>query len=402
MRAIGGAGLWLCGCYAAPSTSSEPPTADLEAAPEPSSWAPWESRAPSPDGPAPEEPDDDADGPDPSRDDVWRWRGELNAATSPERPQLLAIWTEAGVLLSRDDAASFQKIFEDATRIWDVALENERVWVLHGRQLHRLDPDGSEHSWPMPPYVDTDLWFASVDDYGTAPQLAASANWVVVAVPHPDTSRLVRLVGRHRGGRWRTSLAESAMDSASIGVNAYQGLRVDQRGRVEVTVDWGQGTECGVGYISSYRGRLGQALRLGAEYQDPFEQFRAHDGLVYGYCPEQDDERLCVHPLSAARPANDREVELPWTPTTPEIRVEDQLTVVRSRTRTVAIADRRLLALDGGRTTTLATDAPDDVELLSVDALGRPVLASGLTIVRWAPGRGWSPLPLELESIRVP
>ncbi len=380
---------WLCSCYAVEVESSPPDPSHDDRIPAPTPSVPWD---------APVVPQVPTSGPGPqSQDEGDAWDGVLHVAASAEDPDLLVVWSPEGILLSNDDGASFEAILVDGPVVWDVAVSDSVVWALRDGQLYRRDSDGRERSWAMPAEVDTDLWSADYDDGGVTPRLAASRTRVAVIVPDSEPTHLARILGHRGDGRWRTTIVKSTVDSSSIGINEYREPSIDERGRAQLTVDWGQGTECGVTYVTTHRGRLGQsAPTLVAEYEDPMALSFAHDGWVYAHCVD-DYERLCTHPPGGARPANETETRIDprWVRVELETDIGNGFGLAHGHAHTVALADRSLVRLKSGRAQVIASDVPEGTELLAVDAVGRPLAVAGAQLVRWSPESGWSPLPLD-------
>ncbi len=395
-------GSLFAGCAAVPASLGPEPEPEPEASASLSS-IPWQVAADRQRGPDEVSDGEDLDEPvldedEPGEDDDdARPDVELRVATALGHAERLVIWGPGGILYSEDDGASFTRILDDEAPLWGVAMGPTRVWALRTGSLHQRAADGTERSWPMPPQVDTALWIEDGwDDGGVAPRLAVSSSRVAVAVPDADPEHLAHVLTRRAGGSWSVSVAESTVSSSSIGVNGYTDLNIDERGRIRLTIDWGQGLSCAVGYLTTHQGRAGQAtLRVTAEYEDAWELMTGHDRWAYTRCPEGDEETaLCRHRPGAARPV-DEPVELPWTPVEPVTAVGDRWELVYGHGRTVALADRSLVSLGAGRARPLVSDVSEDAQLLAVDARGRVLIRERGQIRRFTPGEGWMSIAFE-------
>ncbi|HEU5057005.1 MAG TPA: hypothetical protein VFU21_10795 [Kofleriaceae bacterium] len=305
---------------------------------------------------------DDPIGPSVTADippDPEGWRG---AAASPDRFGVVALWSDRTLWVSRDDGRSFHQELAAPEPLGAVAVgADARVYAArHGGRFGVLTPAGHTRWQRL--------------DFDQALALAHGGPWTVLLAMSAD--RQIGLVPilwatADHGDTWRRLVAPAAGDLDNR-------VRVGPDGSIDLLVR-ATGDLAPVSRL--YRGHVdGRPFAPVQDSEDPQPFGLGHDGSVARVVWTGGDARLEPYHLALSD----------W-----------DVVVGAGPTRTLAVADRRLLALNGTRADTLSDRVPGRPAGLTSDGIGRSLAIIGRVAVRHSEAHGWRRL-FELPAVDPP
>ena len=322
----------------APATSAAAPTVESAA-----------------DAPADEPPSaalaaDDPVGPAVTRDipaDPEGWRG---TAASPDELGLIALWSDRTLWVSRDDGRTFRQELAAPEPLAAVAVgADARVYAArHGGRFGLLTPSGRTR------------WLRL--DYDQALALAHGGSWTVLLTMSADRqlglAPILWATSDH-GETWRRLVAPAAGDLDNR-------LRVAADGSIDLLV---RVTGDLAPRIRLYRGHVdGRPFSPVHDAEDPQPFGLGHDGSTARISWSGGDARLEPYRLALSD----------W-----------HVVVGAGAARTLAVADGRLLALNGPLAQTISEWVPGRPAGLTSDGIGRSLAIIGRVAVRHSAAHGW-------------
>ena len=287
------------------------------------------------------------------------WRG---AAASPDELGLIAVWSDRTLWVSRDDGHSFRQELAAPEPLAAVAVgDDARVFAArHGGRFGLLTPAGHTR------------WMRL--DYDQALALAHSGGWTVLLAMSADRQLgLVPILWAtdNHGESWLRLVAPAAGDLDNR-------LRVTADGAIDLLV---RTTGDLAPRIRLYRGHVdGRPFAAVHDSEDPQPFGLGHDGTTARIVWTGDDAHLEPYHLALSH----------W-----------EVVVGAGPARTLAVADHRLLALNGTRAETLSDRVPGRPATLASDGIGRSLAVIGRVLVRHSATHGWRRL-FEVPGNLVP
>jgi hypothetical protein len=281
-------------------------------------------------------------------DDADGWRG---VAASPDQFGVVALWSERTVWVSRDDGRSFRQELAAPEAIGAVTVgEDGRVYAArHGGRLGLLTPGGHTR------------WLRL--DYDQSLAIAQGGTWIVLLAMSRDRQlglAPILWVTPDHGASWRRLVAPAAGDLDNR-------LRVAADGSIDLLV---RATGDLAPRIRHFRGHVdGRPFSALLDSEDPQPFGLGHDGSTARLVVERAD-RAHLEPYGL-------------------FVVDWDIVLGTGPDHTLAVADRRLLALSGTRAAPLSGRVPGHVRALAGDGIGRTVAIIGRVALRHSPTHGW-------------
>jgi hypothetical protein len=275
------------------------------------------------------------------------WRG---LAASPDRYGVVALWSERTLWVSRDDGRTFRQELAAPEPLGAVAVgADARVYAArHGGRFGVLGPSGQTQ------------WLRL--DYDQALAIAHGGGWTILLTMSAD--RLAGLVPilwatADSGATWRRLVAPAAGDLDNR-------VRIAADGSIDLLV---RATGDLSPRIRLYRGHVdGRPFTAVLDTEDPQPFGLGHDGSTARLVWSDSDARLEPYHLAVSD----------W-----------DVLVGAGPDRTLAVADGRLLALNGDRAEPLNDHVPGHPGALTTDGIGRSLAVIGRVAVRHSPSHGW-------------
>lgn len=281
-------------------------------------------------------------------DDADGWRG---LAVSTDQFGVLTLWSEHTLWVSRDDGRSFRQELAAPEAIGAVTVGDDgRIYLARQAGRFGLLTPAGQTRW-------------SRLDYDQALALAHGGTWTVLLTMSPD--RQVGLVPilwatPDHGASWRRLVAPAAGDLDNR-------LRVAADGSIDLLV---RTTGDLAPRIRHYRGHVdGRPFAALLDSEDPQPFGLGHDGATARLVVERADHAI-LEPYGIDVASWD-------------------LVLGAGPDRTLAVVDRRLLALSGGRAAPLSARVPGPIRALAGDGIGRTVAIIGRFAVRHSATHGW-------------
>jgi hypothetical protein len=297
--------------------------------------------------------------------------GWLGVAASPDRYGVIAAWSDHILWISRDDGRTFHQELAAPEPIGAATIAaGARVYVArHGGRFGLLTPAGHTR-W---------LWL----DYEQALAIATGGGWTVLLAMSPDRhAGLIPILWATEddGASWRRLVAPAAGDLDNR-------LHVGSDGTIDLLV---RVTGDLAPRIRHYRGDVdGRPFAALLDAEDPQPFGLGHDGSTARLVWTGDGARPAaqlVFPASSA-PLPDRLAISDW-----------DVLVGAGPDWTLAVADRRLLALTGTHVQPLSVEVPGRVRGLTGDGIGRSLALVGRLILRHSTSHSWRRL-FELPAV---
>ena len=283
-------------------------------------------------------------------DDTDGWRG---VAASPDPFGVIALWTDRSLWVSRDDGRSFRQELAAPEPIGAATIgEDGRVFAArHGGRFGVLTPGGRTR------------WLRL--DYDQALAIAHGGAWTVLLTMSADRRTGLAPIlwaTRDHGDAWRRLVAPAAGDLDNR-------LRVSADGTIDLLV---RVTGDLAPHMRHYRGHVdGRPFAAILDSEDPQPFGLGHDGSTVQLTGYDSDTRLEPYHLAVAD----------W-----------DVVLGAGAGRTVAVADRRLLALEGSVARPLSDRVPGRVRALTADGIGRSLAIVGRVGLRHSAAHGWRQL----------
>ena len=275
------------------------------------------------------------------------WRG---LAASPDRFGVVAAWSDRTLWVSRDDGRTFRQELAAPEPLGAVTVgDDARVHAArHGGRFGTLSPSGRTRWQRL--------------DYDQALALAQGGAWTVLltmSADRDDGLAPLLWVSADGGESWRRLVAPAAGDLENR-------LRVGADGGIDLLV---RATGDLAPRIRLYRGHVdGRPFAPTLDAEDPQPFGLGHDGTTPRLVWTGSEAHLEPGHIALSD----------W-----------DLVVGAGPGRTLAVADGRLLALNGTRAEALDGHVPGRPAALTADGIGRSLAIIGRHLVRHSPTHGW-------------
>lgn len=303
--------------------------------------------------------------------DRWEPGALIGAAASPGAPGVLATHTENTVYASSDDGRHFTQVLANVGEVEAIAVDRAgTIYAVRDRHLLGTAPYGAAESWQALPYASETLALATG---------AGTIAWLHVHPDDDDGLRAMLALSGDGGATWRFQVVPAYG-------NVRNDLRIDSDGTIELLAlsDGDDTDEQLIRYRGHIDGRPLERLPWPAPYPGGYGLGRG--GWAYAVASECGDAgRVGLCAIAPGRPAAVHAATY-VDDFTLHVGANDRLSPVP---RTLAVAGRDLLRLTGDRARSIGTPVPGRPYAIGVDGIGRALVVSGDTLLRWSPAWGW-------------